>query len=446
MPSPRQQLADEERVAARDLEARGTNRSSGSLGQAGGDEGADGRRRQGRRAYQLHGGIADERRRLGRQRRIERAGGEDEGEGLPFEPAGDEREDARRRRIAPLQVVDDERERRVSGEVRGEPVEAVVPRVAGIAGGRTRARRHAGRRRRSGDHVRGQRRRSRQPAFALVGVGLEQRALEELADDPEREPLLELGRPRAQHADAEVRGPDASHFEEPRLPDPGRALDQQHSPGAPRHGPQRGADVLDLVLAFEQRCRLGRGGRVHAPVDRKRRPAPCAIFGGRCQGATRWRRVRAAGLGSHLPRRDPSAVRSALASAAPRSIRRSLGACAGHGGLVGRVNGGDEGGEFRPARRSPWGCSTFGRIYSPKGEHLGRARGHVTVRCVIRGDRRPFLRDSSRRGGGCSTFGGTIPPKVEHPGRVCPGPVVAAAGPSALASAAKVALAGEQRR
>ena len=53
-------------------------------------------------------------------------------------------------------------------------------------------------RRRSGEHLRRQRRRSRQPALALAGVGLQQRALEELAHDPEREPLLELRRPRAQ--------------------------------------------------------------------------------------------------------------------------------------------------------------------------------------------------------------------------------------------------------
>ena len=59
-----------------------TNRSSGSLDEPGGDQCADGRLRQRRRAQQLGTGIGDERRRLGRQRRIERPGGEDQRERL----------------------------------------------------------------------------------------------------------------------------------------------------------------------------------------------------------------------------------------------------------------------------------------------------------------------------------------------------------------------------
>ena len=61
----------------------------------------------------------------------------------------------------------------------------------------------------------------------------------------------------------------------------------------------------------------------------------------------------------------------ALASAARWWLRRSPGARLGRGGLVGRVNGGDEGGEFRPGRDSLEGCSTFGLIYSPNVEHPG---------------------------------------------------------------------------
>ena len=202
-----EQLADEERVAARHLHARAHEPLVGLVGQPVGDQCADGRLRQGRWTEQLHGGIADERRRHGRHRRIERPGGDDEPERLPLQPARDERERARRRRVAPLQVVDHEHEWRIDGEVRGEPVQAVLPRVAGIAGGWT-WRRHPGRRRgRSGEHVRGQRRRSGQPAFALTGVGLEQWALEELAHDPEREPPLELRRARVEDAEAEVRRP-----------------------------------------------------------------------------------------------------------------------------------------------------------------------------------------------------------------------------------------------
>ena len=191
-----------------------TNRSSGASDSRAATNALTAASRQGRWAQQLRSGIGNERRRLGCQRGIKRPGGEDERERLPLEPARDKRERARRRRVAPLQIVDHERERRIGGEVGGEPVQAVLPRVAGIAGGWAWRRRPGGRGR-SGEHVRGQRRRSRQPAVALAGVGLQQWALEELAHDPEREPLLELRRPRGKDAEAEVRRPRACLLEQP---------------------------------------------------------------------------------------------------------------------------------------------------------------------------------------------------------------------------------------
>lgn len=275
----------------------------GLPGQPGGDQCADGRLRQGREAQQLRRGIGNQRRRLGHQRGIERPGGDDEGQRLPLEPARDEGERARRRRVAPLQVVDDERERRVGGEVRGEPVQAVLPRVAGIASGWTWSRRPGGRRGRSGEHVRGQRRRSRQPALALTGVGLPQWTLEELAHDAEREPLLERRRPRAEDADAEVRRPYACLLEQPRLPHPRGALDDQGSPCSLPHGPQRGADALDLVLALEQRGRLGEGGLVHTPLDRKRGSGAAQCSGGEVGGCSRCGQCRS---GGPCAQQDPS--------------------------------------------------------------------------------------------------------------------------------------------
>ena len=132
---------------------------------------------------------------------------------------------------------------------------------------------------------RGQRRRPRQPALALAGVGLQQRALEELAHDPEREPLLELRRPRAEDAAAEVGGACARASSSSRdFPIPAAPSMTSGSPGSLPRGAQRGADALDLVLALEQRSRLGEGGLVHAPLDRRPRAGPRAMFGGRCQG------------------------------------------------------------------------------------------------------------------------------------------------------------------
>ena len=120
---------------------------------------------------------------------------------------------------------------------------------------------------------------------ALAGVGLQQRALEELAHDPEREPLLELRRPRARgpakpRSDARARASSSSRdFPIPAAPSMTRA-----PPASLSRGAQRGADALDLVLALEQRGRLGEGGLVHAPIDRSAGAGRRAMFGGRCQG------------------------------------------------------------------------------------------------------------------------------------------------------------------
>jgi hypothetical protein len=89
------------------------------VGQPVGNKCGDGRLRQRRWSDLFHGGIADERRRHWRDGRIERTGGDDEPERLVLQPARDERQRARRRRVAPLQVVDHEHERRIYGQVRG---------------------------------------------------------------------------------------------------------------------------------------------------------------------------------------------------------------------------------------------------------------------------------------------------------------------------------------
>ena len=119
---------------------------------------------------QLNGRIAHQRRRLGCERSVERPGREHQPERLSFEPAGDERQRACRRRIAPLQIIDHQQQRRVGGEIRRQPVQAVLPRVTRIA------RRHGRRRplgctaQRAGEHVTDQRGRPRQPPGTLARV------------------------------------------------------------------------------------------------------------------------------------------------------------------------------------------------------------------------------------------------------------------------------------
>jgi hypothetical protein len=173
-----QQLADEKRIPARHLDARADKPIIRLAGQPRGDQRGHGRPRQRRWAQQLDGPIGNERGRLGGQRKIERASREDQPERLPLEPASDEPERPRRRCIAPLQIVDHEHQRRIRREIRREPVQAVLPRVAGIAGSWTRRRHTGGRCRRRGKHFRCQSRRSSQPAITLVDVSLEDRSLE----------------------------------------------------------------------------------------------------------------------------------------------------------------------------------------------------------------------------------------------------------------------------
>ena len=163
----------------------------------------------------------------------------------------------------------------------------MLPRVAGIARGRTGRRRRTRQGGHSDQHVRRQRRRSRQPALTLALPGLHQDPLEELAHDPEREPLLELRRPRLEDQKAESGRLRACLLEQPRLADPWGAVDDQGSTVAISRGMENGANALDLVLALEQRVRPGNRGPVHAPADRKRRGERRAMFGGRCQGCAR---------------------------------------------------------------------------------------------------------------------------------------------------------------
>ena len=108
--------------------------------------------------------------------------------------------------------------------------------VTGIAAGRALRQGRAGRRRCVQKHVRGQRCRTIQPAIALAGVGLQQRALEQLPHHSEREPLLELRRPCAQHVDAKVDSPQGPRLEQPRLPNPRGTFDNEHTSASLAHG------------------------------------------------------------------------------------------------------------------------------------------------------------------------------------------------------------------
>ena len=190
-------------------------------------------------------------------------------------------ERARRRRVAPLQVVDHEHERRVSREVRGEPVQAVLPRVAGIAGrcpDRPRASRSAAGAvsTSAASAAAPANQRSRSPLSASSS-----RALEQLAHDPERESLFELRRPRAQDATPSSDARCACLLEQSRLAHPRGALDDQDAPGSLSHGAQHDIATRSTSCSRSSSA-AGRasGGLVHAP---HRSYAPQRV-GRKCSG------------------------------------------------------------------------------------------------------------------------------------------------------------------
>ena len=136
-----QQLTEQERVAPGHLQTGGDEARMGFGAQTVGDERPDRRAGEGRGAEHLGGRIGGQRRRHRGVPGIQRAGGEDERQRLALQAARDERQRARRGPVDPLQVVDDQHQRRVGGEVGRQPVEAVLPGVRGVARGRSGRRR-----------------------------------------------------------------------------------------------------------------------------------------------------------------------------------------------------------------------------------------------------------------------------------------------------------------
>ena len=145
-----------------------------------------------------------------------------------------------------MQVVDHEQRRLLRGDVRDQPVEAVLDREGRV-------------RRPFRGYLVDLEQRLRQgcrPVEELVarlrGQGREQR-LEELPDDAVGELDLELPSSRCKHAKSPLRGDRASLAEEPRLADPGGALEHDEPAGALARGSGSRGELGQLGISFEQR-------------------------------------------------------------------------------------------------------------------------------------------------------------------------------------------------
>ena len=248
-----QELAQEERVAARGAVAGGAERVVGLGAEPLADELAD-------RLGAEGGGPDGDRRRLvgdlGEQRRVGARlaaahGGRHE-DRLALEAPRQVGEEAQRGAVAPVQVVDGQHERLLGGQVERHPVEPVQRGERHVAiGGRLRCAEDRGRRRR----------RAGQRALGARPVG--DHGLEQLPHDAERELALELRPAARQHQRAVPGGPSPGVGEQRALADPGRTLDQHGAALAAGRGLDERDERGHFPLALDQ---LGRGGHVADPM------------------------------------------------------------------------------------------------------------------------------------------------------------------------------------
>ncbi|MBP2368523.1 hypothetical protein JOF36_004219 [Pseudonocardia parietis] len=209
-----------------------------------------------------HGGVH-------RAVRRPQSGGEEHGQ--PVEAAREVGEEPQRRAVAPVQVVHDDRERTVRGEVDGQPVQAVQRRERRLGRHRVAAEFDDG-----GEDVAG---RGRRAGEGTPTARVAQGRLEQLPDHSERERLLERAAPGREDAQAGRRGTAAHLHQQPGLADAGRALQEHDDPLAAGDPADRRVQGGDLVLALEQRPRR--------PAPRVTHPIECRPSG----AARRGRRV-----------------------------------------------------------------------------------------------------------------------------------------------------------
>ena len=189
-----------------------------------------------------------------------------------------------------MHVVHQQRLRRARRERRRERVQT-MDHARGLLGAARRAERAP---KHAGDRCPGARRR---------GVGLRQHRLEQTADDRERDPPLELMRPRTRDTDAKPRRGGRRVVKQLRLADPGRTLDEHHRPPPARRPRQRDTQLATLDLALKQ----ARAGIVvsHSETVPARRPAMQVLDTGR--------RSRSSDLNGQVGRRNYADANEAAA-------------------------------------------------------------------------------------------------------------------------------------
>jgi hypothetical protein len=214
----------EEWIAARS----GVARSAEALGRLGAELAAnDACRRkpaESARADGIAAGGREVRHQLVVRRRLAGADGDEDERGQAVEALDEMAEEAQRRAVGPVAVVDGEHERRFRGEVRRQPVEAVQDRVRDIL---------------AGDPVRGvvgpERPRgepcgSFEQALPALVSPFDANGLEQLSDNAVGEVALERCTVRRERRQLALASERDRRLDERRLADSGRALDDEEAP------------------------------------------------------------------------------------------------------------------------------------------------------------------------------------------------------------------------
>ncbi len=218
---------------------------------------------------------ADDRRRVRRGDGPEQRGDAGRVVGAPCEDAenrqplhalGEIGEPAQRLAVGPVEVVGEQQQRPLAGEVGREPEEAVeererlLPALGAVRRGEL-----------PGEQGARQGGRAAEQPVALPGRRRGERRLEELAHDAEGEAALELAAARGEHRDAGVPGAPARLLEQPGLADPGRPLDRHERAPALAGPRERVVQAGEIAVPLDQlRLRRGRShGRCSAPILRR---------------------------------------------------------------------------------------------------------------------------------------------------------------------------------
>jgi hypothetical protein len=174
--------------------------------------------------------------------RIGHAAGSDEHDRQAVEAPRQVAEEAQRRRVGPVGVVDGEHQGTAVGEVDGQPVEPVERSEGGVAPLRLERRAHLA------EQPLGEPRRAREQRF---GLGVDRR-LEQLAGDAERERVLQRRTAGLEHAQAGGRGVAPRPRQQARLAHAGRTVQDHEPAAAAARALDRAAQPAKLVLALEQ--------------------------------------------------------------------------------------------------------------------------------------------------------------------------------------------------